>query len=159
VIDAAPTPALLRSSSYDGARVGNQPVPLEEGKEKESPLSFKIGTAVFTPGGFVDIENIFRTTNTQNNIATNFASIPFGGTAQGHLTEFRTTAQFSRFNITVRNKFGANDMTSYCEADFSGNDAANVYQTVNGHTLRVRLCFMDLRRGKWEVLGGQPGVG
>src|SRR5262245_38176444 len=31
-------------------------------KPKESPLSFRIGGAEFTPGGFVDFENIFRTT-------------------------------------------------------------------------------------------------
>jgi hypothetical protein len=26
---------------------------------------------------------------------------------------------------------------------------------VNGHTFRLRLCFFDLKRGKWEILGGQ----
>src|SRR5262249_45198911 len=30
-------------------------------KPKESPLSFRIGAADFTPGGFVDFENVFRT--------------------------------------------------------------------------------------------------
>jgi hypothetical protein len=156
VINAAlAVPDLWSPSSFDGANAGKQPVAQEEGQEKESPLSFKIGSATFTPGGFVDIENIFRTTNTQNNIATNFAAIPFSNTPQGHLTEYRLTGQFSRFNITVKDKFGANDMTGYCEADFSGNDATNVYQTVNGHTFRLRLCFLDLKRGKWEILGGQ----
>jgi hypothetical protein len=57
--------------------------------------------------------------------------------------------------MLVRDKVGENDVTGYCEADFSGNDAASVYEVVNGHTLRLRLCFMDLKRGKWEVLGGQ----
>src|ERR1700722_8966508 len=133
-----------------------QPAVQNQGKENPKPLgSFNIGDAVFTPGGFVDFENIFRTTNTQNNIATNFAAIPYGNTAQGHLTEYRSTAQYSRFNILVTDKVGANDITGYCEADFSGNDANSVYQVVNGHTLRLRLCFMDLKRGKWEVLGGQ----
>jgi hypothetical protein len=156
VINAAlAVPDLRSPSSFDGANAGKQPVAQEEGQGKESPLSFKIGSATFTPGGFVDIENIFRTTNTQNNIATNFAAIPFSNTPQGHLTEYRLTGQFSRFNITVKDKFGANDMTGYCEADFSGNDATNVYQTVNGHTFRLRLCFLDLKRGKWEILGGQ----
>ena len=154
--NADPTQPIFPSAgSYTGGNFGIQPAAQGEGQEKESPLSFKIGSATFTPGGFVDIENIFRTTNTQNNIATNFAAIPFSNTAQGNLTEYRLTGQFSRFDITVRDKFGANDMTGYCEADFSGNDATNVYQTVNGHTLRVRLCFLNLKRGKWEVLGGQ----
>jgi hypothetical protein len=121
-----------------------QPAVQNQEKGNPKPLgSFNVGDAVFTPGGFVDFENIFRTTNTQNNIATNFAAIPSGNTAQGHLTEYRSTAQYSRFNIKVTDKIGANDVTGYCEADFSGNDATNVYQVVNGHTLRLRLCFID----------------
>ena len=81
---------------------------------------------------------------------------PVSDTPQGHLTEYPSRPHsISRFDISVRDKFGANDVTGYCEADFSGNDAANAYQTVNGHTFRLRLCFMDFKRGKWEILGGQ----
>src|SRR6202041_611614 len=132
-----------------------QPLPQAVVQKGEGPLSFKIGSADISLGGFVDIENIFRTTNTQNNIATNFAAIPFSNTPQGQLSEYRLTAQFSRFSIHVADKWGDNDVYGYCEADFSGNDATNVYQTVNGHTLRMRLCFMRLQRSKWEILGGQ----
>jgi hypothetical protein len=103
VIDAAmhtAIPSSLWSTGPIGANAVKQPVAQQEGNEK--PLgSFNIGDAIFTPGGFVDFENIFRTTNTQNNIATNFAAIPYGNTAQGHLTEDRVTAQYSRFNIKV----------------------------------------------------------
>jgi hypothetical protein len=157
VIETGLTQSFLRSGdSYAGANVADRPAAQDKGKENESPLSsFKLGDALLTPGGFVDLENIFRTTNTQNNIATNFAAIPFSNTAQGHLSEFRTTAQYSRLNLKVSDKFGRNDVTAYVEGDFSGNDAANVYQSVNGHTNRLRLYFMDLKRGKWEVLGGQ----
>ena len=157
VIEAGLTPSVLRSEdSYAGAIAANPSLDQDKARESESPLSsFKLGDAIFTPGGFVDLENIFRTTNTQNNIATNFAAIPFSNTAQGHLTEFRTTAQYSRLNLKVTDKFGRNDVTAYIEGDFSGNDAANVYQSVNGQTNRLRLYFMDLKRGKWEVLGGQ----
>jgi hypothetical protein len=160
MLDAAMHTAIPSSpraaSSSIGANVSSQPVAQEQAKENQKPLgSFNIGEAEFTPGGFVDFESIFRSTNTQNNIATNFAAIPYSNTAQGHLTENRLTSQYSRFNIKVTDKVGANDVIGYCEADFSGNDATNVYQVVNGHTLRLRLCFMDLKRGKWEVLGGQ----
>jgi hypothetical protein len=117
--------------------------------------SFKIGNLVFTPGGFVDFENIYRTTNTQSDIATSFGAIPFNNTAQGSVSEFRTTAQFSRLNVTISTKFGRHNVTGYIETDFSGNDAAGVYQSVNGHTNRLRLFFADSTRGKWEFLGGQ----
>src|SRR6204780_399211 len=152
MINAALTLPDSRSvSSYNGASAPIQPPPQDNGQGNRPLGSFNIGGLAVTPGGFVDLENIYRTTNTQNNIATNFAAIPFSNTAQGQLSEFRTTAQYSRLNLKVLDKFGGNEVTAYIEGDFSGNDAANVYQSVNGQTNRLRLYFMDLKRGKWEA--------
>ena len=127
----------------------------EAADQKDSAESFRVGSVVFTPGGFVDLENVYRTANTQSNIATNFAAIPFGNTPQGNVSEFRSTAQFSRLNLMMQSRFGPHNVTGYLEADFSGNDASSVYQSFNGHTARLRLFFADSRRGKWEFLGGQ----
>ncbi|HLW55529.1 MAG TPA: hypothetical protein VKW06_22060 [Candidatus Angelobacter sp.] len=125
-------------------------------RPKESPLSFRIGGMDFTPGGFVEFENIFRTTNSGSIITTNFGTIPFSNSPQGHLTEDRLTGQFSRLNLQVTGKFGDNDVTGYAEMDFNGNDAAgNVFITGNSHTFRERLFWVDVKRNKWEVLGGQ----
>src|SRR5258708_5227040 len=153
------------STSADAGRLvnaslnANSPVtvaarPLQD-KPKESPLSFRIGGADFTPGGFIDFENVFRSTNTGNVTATNFGAIPFNNQVQGHLTEYRATAQYSRFNIKTHAKYGENDITGYLEFDFNGNDAANVFVTSNPHTDRLRLYWLDLKRGKWEFLAGQ----
>jgi hypothetical protein len=127
----------------------------ETEKPKESPLSFRIGGMDFTPGGFVDFQNIFRTVNTGNVIGTNFGAIPFSNTAAGHLTEYRASGQYSRWNLKVGGKYGANNITGYVEGDFNGNDAANVFATTNPHTLRMRLFFVDVKRGIWEVTAGQ----
>ena len=126
-----------------------------EAQGSKSPLSFRIGAAEFTPGGFVDFENVFRSTNTGNVTATNFWAIPFSNTVNGHLTEYRSTGQYSRFNIKTTTKFGKNDVTGYIEFDFNGNDATNVFVTSNPHTNRIRLYWLDVKRGKWEILGGQ----
>jgi hypothetical protein len=122
---------------------------------KESPLSVRIGGTEWTPGGFVDLENIFRSTNTGNSVGTSFNAIPFSNTVQGHLTEYRMTAQHSRVNLKMHGVFGSNDITGYAEADFNGNDPANVFVSTNPHTNRLRLYWLDLKRGKWEFLGGQ----
>src|SRR5215471_4103221 len=124
-------------------------------KVPESPLSFRIGAAEFTPGGFVDFENIFRSTNTTNSAATSFGAIPFSNTVQGHLTEFRVTGQYSRLNLRVDTTFKENKVRAYVEGDFNGNDAGNVFVGTNPHTARLRLYWLDLRRSKWEFLGGQ----
>src|ERR1700761_6120361 len=128
----------------------------DQGKTEQAPLgSFKFGDAILELGGFVDLENIYRTTNTQSNIATNLGGFPYNNTPQGRVSEFRTTAQFSRLSFKVQNSFRGNHITAFVEGDFSGNDAPGVYQSVNPHTNRLRLYFMDLKRGKWEILGGQ----
>jgi hypothetical protein len=124
----------------------SEPVPLG---------SFRIGDAILELGGFVDLENIYRTTNTQSNIATNLGGFPYNNTPQGNISEFRTTAQFSRLNFKIQDTFKGNHITGFVEGDFSGNDSPGVYQSVNQHTNRMRLYFMDLNRGKWEILGGQ----
>jgi len=149
--------SLLPASASTPAYVRQQPTKQsQELAKSQAPIgSIKLGDAILTLGGFVDFENIFRTTNTQSNIATNFGSIPYNNTAQGSVTELRTTAQFSRLNVKVTDSFRGNDITGYVEGDFSGNDAPGVYQSVNPHTNRLRLYFVDLKRGKWEFLAGQ----
>jgi hypothetical protein len=155
VRDSASSSLLPASAST--AYVRQQPTKQsQELAKSQAPIgSIKLGDAILTLGGFVDFENIFRTTNTQSNIATNFGSIPYNNTAQGSVTELRTTAQFSRLNVKVTDSFRGNDITGYVEGDFSGNESPNVYQSVNPHTNRLRLYFVDLKRGKWEFLAGQ----
>jgi hypothetical protein len=153
--NTAGTPHLTDASLHTAPVPVNTSVVQEVEKAKESPLSFRIGGADFTPGGFVDFENVFRTTNSGASITTPFGAIPFSNTVQGHLTEFRSTGQYSRYNLKISGKFGANNVVGYIEGDFNGNDAANVFVTSNPHTNRLRLYWLDLKRGKWEFLGGQ----
>src|SRR5215475_11148556 len=150
---AESTPHLANASLTTGS--STNAMIQETEKPKESPLSFRIGGTDFTPGGFVDFQNIFRTVNTGNVIGTNFGAIPFSNTAAGHLTEYRASGQYSRWNMKIGGKYGANAITGYVEGDFNGNDAANVFATTNPHTLRLRLFFADFRRGSWEVPAGQ----
>jgi hypothetical protein len=126
-----------------------------ESEQQTGPGAIKLGDAVLTPGGFVDLENIFRTTNTQSNIATDFAGIPFSNTPQGRVSELRTTAQFSRINVKIEDHYRGNDYIGYVEGDFSGNSAPGVYQSVNGLTNRLRLYFGYVKHKNWEFLAGQ----
>jgi len=150
-----PAAEVVRSNGTANAVTRSADQQTQQDGEQTSAGSIKVGDAVLTPGGFVDFENIFRTTNTQSNIATNFAGIPFGNTAAGRVTELRTTAQFSRLSVKVEDHFRGNDIIGYVEGDFSGNSAPGAYQSVNGLTNRLRLYFGYAKRGKWEFLGGQ----
>jgi hypothetical protein len=149
-----PTPQLVNATMNTGVNGDSAVAQSEAEKAKDSPLAFHIGGADFTPGGFLDFTSIFRTVNT-GNLGTNFFNIPFNNTSNGQLTETRFTAQNSRISLKAADKFKGNDVTGYVEADFNGADPANVFVTSNSHTMRMRLYWLDLKHGPWEILGGQ----
>jgi hypothetical protein len=123
-------------------------------EEKPSPLYFKIGAAEFYPLGFMDLTSITRTTQL-GGIGTNFGAIAFNNTIPGRLTEERLSAQNSRIGLRTHAKFGEADVTGYLEADFLGFLPPNGHDTSNSDSLRLRLYWVDYKRGKFEVLGGQ----
>jgi len=122
--------------------------------DNESPLYFKIGGAEFYPLGFMDLTGVFRSTNL-GGIGTSFGSIPFNNTFPGRLTELRLSAQNSRIGLRTHAKFGEADVTGYLEADFLGYQPANANDTSNSNSLRMRLYWVDYRRDKIEIFGGQ----
>ncbi len=124
-------------------------------KTETAPLSLHIGNASFTPGGFMDATSIWRSTNVGSGIGTSFAGIPFNNTAAGKATESRFSAQNSRIALKVETQTGATAVTGYLEADFLGALPANGHVSSNSDSMRMRLYWVDLRHGKWEVLGGQ----
>ena len=141
----APTPAPAAAAPAQPAA----------GAKTSAPLSFKIGDADFTPGGFMDFTNVFRSTNVGSGIGTSFSGIPFNNAAAGQTTEDRMSAQNSRLTLKVTSKVFNTAVTGYLESDFLGNAPANPYVSSNGNTFRMRLYWVDLVHGDWEVLGGQ----
>jgi hypothetical protein len=123
-------------------------------EEKPSPLYFKIGAAEFYPLGFMDMTSITRTTQL-GGIGTGFGSIAFNNTVAGRLREERLSAQNSRIGLRTHAKFGAADVTGYLEADFLGFLPPNGHDTSNSDSLRLRLYWVDYKRGKFEMLAGQ----
>ena len=132
----------------------------EVSRPKSSPLSIQIGDAEFTPGGFLDFTTIFRSTNLGSGVASSFGTLPYsvvGGVpnAAGRLTEIRNFAQNSRLSLKATSKVGGSNVTGYIEGDFAGNAASSLFVTSNSNTLRLRHYWVQLTRGKFEVLGGQ----
>ena len=120
-----------------------------------SPLQLKIGDAYITPVGFMDFTSVYRSHALGSGIGTNFAGITYGNVYQNHLSEERLSMQNSRIGFRVDALVHDAHVIGYMEADFLGNNAANVAVTSNSNTLRSRLYWVDLRKGDWELLGGQ----
>lgn len=144
-VSAAPNPASAWKAPAESTGSGS------------SPLSFRIGGADFTPLGFLDFTTVYRSTNVGSGIGTSFGSIPFNGASPaGRLSEVRFSAQNSRIGLEVNADPSANlKLRAYIEADFLGNAPQNLAVTSHSNTLRMRLYWIDVRRGRWEVLGGQ----
>jgi hypothetical protein len=120
-----------------------------------APLSFRIGSANITPVGFMDLTGIWRSTASGSGIGTNFGGVPYGNTTQGNLTELRLSAQNSRIGSRVDVKVRGAHVLAYWESDFLGYVPPNAAVSSNSDTFRLRLYWVDVRKNRWELLGGQ----
>jgi hypothetical protein len=136
--------------------------PAPQGGEPDAPIQFHLGSAYITPIGFMDFTGVFRSHNAQGGIGSNFASLPYAlNSATGgqnplyHEPEARLSMQNSRIGFRVDAPVKGAHVIGYMEADFLGNNPANVSVTSNSNTLRSRLYWVDVSKDKWEILGGQ----
>jgi hypothetical protein len=164
------TPASVAASAAPAGVVGAVPIsatvptaspadppatPQASNPPPESPLQLRIGTAYITPVGFMDFTGVWRSHTGGSGIGTNFASIPYGTVFQNNLSEFRFSMQNSRIGFRVDAIVKGAHVIGYLESDFLGNNPTNVAVSSNSNTLRSRLYWVDVRKGAWEVLGGQ----
>jgi len=127
------------------------------GGNEVSPLQLKIGSAYVTPVGFMDFTGVWRARDGGSGIGTNFAGIPYGGASafQTNLSELRFSMQNSRVGFRVDANVKGSHIIGYMETDFLGNNPTNVAVSSNSNTMRSRLYWVDVRKGAWELLGGQ----
>ncbi len=147
-LEQTPTPSSVAAAP--GAKV-----PLDENGNPIAPLSFGIGSAEFTPSGFMDFTAVWRNRDVGSGIGTSFGSIPFGNTQAGKMPETRFSAQNSRIGLAVNEKVKDMDIMGYVEADFLGTAPSNLNVTSNANTFRMRLYWADIKHDKWEILAGQ----
>jgi phage shock protein A len=146
-------PAAAAAPATATAQVGNETSPNPE----TSPLQLKVGSAYITPVGFMDFTGVWRSRDGGSGIGTNFAGIPYGGSSsfQANESEFRFSMQNSRIGFRVDANVKGSHVIGYMEADFLGAAPANLAVSSNSNTLRSRLYWVDVRKGAFELLGGQ----
>jgi hypothetical protein len=127
--------------------------------DTSSPLQFKLGDAYFTPVGFMDMTSVTRSTNPGSGIGTNFGSIPYSNTQTGSLTESRLSPQNSRIGMRVDTSFKDVNVIGYWESDFLGQlgnpPNGGLAVSSNPYVFRLRLFWVDVTKGGWELLAGQ----
>jgi len=133
----------------------------DQPKGEPSPLQLKIGDAYITPVGFMDFTAVFRDVTTGSNIGTSFGSFPYRTAANAltNLSEIRESPQNSRIGVRVDADVKGAKVIGYMESDFLGGvgnpPVGNVAVSSDSYPLRLRLYWADVRKDKWEILGGQ----
>ena len=148
----APKPAAIPPAMPVASAAAQKPG--EQGAP--SPLQIHLGEATITPVGFMDLTNTFRSTNAGSSLQTNFGSIPYNNTLQGRLTEDKFSAANSRIGFRVDAKWHDTNILGYYEGDFVGGVTGNNTQVSSNSLLyRIRLYWVDARKGQFEMLAGQ----
>ena len=122
-----------------------------------SPLQLQLGNITITPIGFLDATGVWRSKAAGSGIGSNFGSIPFDNAVPGgKLNEFRFSPQNSRVGFRIDGNWKGLKFLNYLETDFLGTSGANNIGITNGAFVpRIRLFWLDVRKGAWEFLGGQ----
>ena len=91
-----PGPVAIRSddsnASFANMALTEQTVEKTE-PATENPVAIRFKGITITPGGFLEAAGIYRTHNENGDVTSTFGNIPFSGSANSFLSEFRGTAR------------------------------------------------------------------
>jgi hypothetical protein len=112
----------------------------------------------FTPSGFIEAANQYRSKALGSDMFSPFGTIPFANVRPGHEPEDRFSARGSRIALLITgNVDPATHLAAYGEFDFLG--AAQSANLTESNSFQPRLRHMyatvDLDRSGWHVLAGQ----
>jgi hypothetical protein len=157
-IPPAPAPALLAAPIISAAQVpANPPTnPCEAVPDGQAPAFIRLGSTCLVPIGFMDLTTVWRDKNAASSIGSNFGSVPYNNTVNGKLSEFRFSPQNSRIGFRFDGDWKGAHFIGYNEFDFLGTSASLALTVTNGAFVpRLRLYWVDVRKGKVEFLAGQ----
>jgi hypothetical protein len=122
----------------------------------ESPIAIHYKGVTLTPGGFIEAAAIYRTHNENGDVTSTFGNIPFSGSANSFLSEFRGTARQSRITLLAQGKVHDWDVRGYYEADFLGAaPTANEIESSSFNPRQRQLWGQVQFKDGLSVLGGQ----
>jgi hypothetical protein len=130
--------------------------PCEAGPDAVVPAYLRLGNVCIIPIGFMDLTPYWRDKNAGSSMGSNFGSIPYNNVANGNLSEFHFSSQNSRIGFRLDGDWKGTHFIAYNEFDFNGTSGNTNLATSNGAIVpRLRLFWVDARKGKLEFLAGQ----
>ena len=125
-------------------------------QEGASPTFIRLGSTCVIPIGFMDLTALWRDKNPGSSIGSNFGSVPYNNTTNAQNSEFRFSPQNSRIGFRIDGDWKGTHFIGYNEFDFLGTSGSTALTVTNGAFVpRLRLFWVDAKKGKLEFLAGQ----
>ena len=139
-----------------GQKTATATNPCEAVPEGPAPAFIRLGSTCIVPVGFLDLTAVWRDKNPGSSIGSNFGSVPFNNVAAGKNSEFHFSPQNSRLGVRIDGDWKGAHFIGYNEFDFLGTSASTALSVTNGAFVpRLRLFWVDVRKGPLEFLAGQ----
>lgn len=131
--------------------------PCEAGPDGNAvPSYLRLGNVCIVPIGFMDLTPFWRDKNAGSSMGSNFGSVPYNNVVNGNLSEYHFSIQNSRLGVRMDGDWKGTHFIGYNEFDFNGTSGATNMAVSNGAVVpRLRLFWVDARKGQWEFLAGQ----
>ena len=124
--------------------------------EVEQPLQIHFRGVTITPGGFLAANTVFRLHNENADVLDTYGNVPFSGTANTHLSEFRFTARHSRISLLFEGKIHDWKASGYYEMDFEGAAPTASEVQTNSFQPRIRQLWAQVQMNNGvSFQGGQ----
>ena len=117
--------------------------------------ALQLGPAKIRLIGYPALTSVWRSNNNGGNVATNFNNILYDNTVPGTTSEFRLSPQNTRLALRVDADLKSSQIAGYFEMDFVGAPVGGNLVAQSGYPFRIRQAWLDWRKGKWEMTGGQ----
>jgi hypothetical protein len=117
--------------------------------------ALQLGPAKIRLIGYPALTSVWRSNNNGGNVATNFNNILYDNTVPGTTSEFRLSPQNTRLALRVDADLKSSQIAGYFETDFVGAPVGGNLVSQSGYPFRIRQAWLDWRKGKWEMAGGQ----
>ena len=109
-----------------------------------APAEFAYKGVTFVPGGFIEAAAIYRSANENADMGSTFVNVPYDGSSNAYLSEFRGSARQSRLSLRVTGKSGRVRMSGYYEFDFLGASPPSNEVESNSFNIRQRQLWAQV---------------
>jgi uncharacterized coiled-coil protein SlyX len=124
-------------------------------KDLETPLAVHYKGITFSPGGYVQLQGIFRTRNDNSYDSINYTGIPLSGTTDAKMYNFRMSARTSRISFRADAMHKDTKVLFFWGLDWAAQAPAGAETQTYSFQPRIREFYFDVKwKSGWQMTAG-----